>query len=493
MAKVVGIDIRATHVRAVLLRTSFRSPPAIERMLEVDRTGLGSLEQALQIVAVQLGQHSDSVAISIEGENAFMHRLKIPATAAKRLDEVLPFELEAQVPVDVDELVFDYHRLRHAPKDGPLIVLTAAARTEFVRDKIALVQRALGREPERIGCGPLPLANLAQLSPELAGPGPVALVDLGGGRTEVVLVAEREPVFTRTLSRGVAGLPETAPALAAELRQTFGAWLAQGNEPVHTVYLVGGGAAAPGAEAYLSHELGIEVKPLPTLAVEGVPPEELPNLPRFAKAISLALGLGARPADLNLRAGPLAYQRGYGFLKEKVPLLSGLGAAILISFVFSTWAEMRALDRNNQVLTKALESLSMDVLGQKTADPEEATQLLQRAQRTAETDPMPHMDAFDVIVEISKAIPLSMTHDIEEFDMHRGHVKVHGVVGSASDAQAIAGAMKERECFDEVKISKITQVINSDRQKYVLEFDVLCPSDEGAKKKKKSGSKEDSE
>ena len=35
---------------------------------------------------------------------------------------------------------------------------------------------------------------------------------------------------------------------------------------------------------------------------------------------------------------------------------------------------------------------------------------------------MPRMDAFDVMVEISKAIPTSVTHDIEELDMQRGHV-----------------------------------------------------------------------
>jgi len=36
-----------------------------------------------------------------------------------------------------------------------------------------------------------------------------------------------------------------------------------------------------------------------------------------------------------------------------------------------------------------------------------------------------------------------------------------------------------------VKISKISQVVNSDRQKYVLEFDVKCPGDASTKKTKK--------
>jgi general secretion pathway protein L len=77
---------------------------------------------------------------------------------------------------------------------------------------------------------------------------------------------------------------------------------------------------------------------------------------------------------------------------------------------------------------------------------------------------------------------MSVTHDVEELDMQRGHVKINGVVGSTQDAQLVAGGMKAHRCFSDVKISKITQVVNSDRQKYVLEFDVKCPEDSAKKK-----------
>jgi general secretion pathway protein L len=91
-----------------------------------------------------------------------------------------------------------------------------------------------------------------------------------------------------------------------------------------------------------------------------------------------------------------------------------------------------------------------------------------------------------VMVELSKVIPLSVTHDIEELDVQRGHVKVSGVVGSTADAQLVAGGMKAHRCFSDAKISKITQVVNSDRQKYVLEFDLKCPEDAAKKKKPKA-------
>ncbi|MCK6533850.1 MAG: pilus assembly protein PilM [Polyangiaceae bacterium] len=486
MARLVGIDFRASHVRAVVLHTSYRRV-AIERMLEVDVAAFGDLEQALAACALPLMQHSESVSVAMDGEQAFLHRLKLPGTAMKQLAEVIPFELEAQIPVDFDELVYDYRVLRRAGAGQPVVVLSAAARIEHVRARIEQVARVLGRPVERMAVGPLPLANLASVCPELAAQGPLALVDLGGKHTEIVVLAGGEPVFARTLSRGVAGLPESAPALASDLRQTAAAFAAQGGEPLSQIYLIGGGAAAPGAEAYLSHELGVPVGPLPRLGIEGVPPELADAMPRFAKAISIALGMSGRARDLDLRRGPLAFQRGYGFIKERVPLLTGLGVAILVSFAFAAWAELRTLGHDEEVLSRALATLSKDVLGQETTDPEEAKALLDKALGKDEVDPRPQVDAFDVMVEISKAVPSSVTHDIEELDVQRGHVKINGVVGSAEDAQTVASNLKNARCFNDVKISKVTQVINSDRQKYVLELEVKCPEDKRPKKKTEGG------
>ena len=41
------------------------------------------------------------------GARAAIHRLPLPATAQKQLGDVLAFELEAQVPFDLESAVFD--------------------------------------------------------------------------------------------------------------------------------------------------------------------------------------------------------------------------------------------------------------------------------------------------------------------------------------------------------------------------------------------------
>jgi general secretion pathway protein L len=485
MGRYIGIDIGSSHVRALLLSTGYKRI-AIEAVQEVAIDAAESLEHAIRACASSMLPHSDGIAVAIEGDTAFVHRMKLPLTARKQLEAVLPFELESQMPVDMSELVYDYRVLRGDATREAIDIIAALARTEQVKERIELVKRALGREPERVGCGSLVLANLALLTSELRGKSPIALVDLGSRRTEVTVLRDGEPLFVRTLSRGVAGLPESAGALIADLRQTFLAFLSKEDIPVDSVILVGGGASASGADQYLSHELGVPVRALPTFQINPPLPDVVLALPRFAKALALAAGLSGKAVDMNLRSGPLAYQRGFGFLKERAPLLAGLTAATLVSFLFASWASLRALSREHEELVQSLAAQSQLILGEELSDSDSVSEAIDRAKTKDEPDPMPHMDAFDTIVELSGAIPTSVVHDIEEFDMQRAHVKVNGVVGTTAEAQNISGKMAENRCVSDAKIAKISQQVGSDRQKYVLEFDLKCPEDAGPKKKPKA-------
>jgi general secretion pathway protein L len=311
----------------------------------------------------------------------------------------------------------------------------------------------------------------------------VVLLDLEQHTSDVLILSGGEPVFARTLSRGTAGLPGSAPLLARELRQTLAAWRNLGGDPPAGLYLVGGGVSARGAEQYLSAELGVSILPLPAPRIEGLNAEQSAALPRFAKALALAIGLTGRGKSLNLRRGALEAERSYPFLREKIPILAGLGTAIAMSFTFSIIAEVRSLSAERATLVAALSGASRDVLGEETDDPVRARELLEQGPGGADEDPMPRVDAFDVMVQLSKAVPAEVTHDVLELDVNKNHVTLQGTVPSVSDAQAIAEKLKEHRCFRDVKVGRTTQFADN-KQKYTLELELRC---EDKKKKKGSG------
>ncbi len=476
MAKYLGIDVGSTSVRAVLVRTSYRRI-SIEAMNETDLAAAPTLADVIRLVAAPLVSPGESIAVNLEGERTFIRTIEIPAAAQKQLLEVLPYELESELPFEFSEAVYDHALLRHGSHEDAVPVFAVVARTEDVRARIALVKDATGEEPERIAPGGLALASLGAIVPELAAAGPVAIIDLEDMRSEMVILERGEAVFARTISRGTAGLPASAGALVREFKQSLAAWRVNDGTRPEIVYLVGSGAGAPGAREFFQGELGMEVAPLPPVHVDDADEAKLAAVPRFAKALSLAVALGSRGKGYNLRRGPLAYERGYGFLREKVPLLSGLFAVVIFSFLFATWAELRSLGQERETLEAALSSVTKDIFGEATSDPQRATELLDKSTIAADDDPLPHVDAFDVMVQLSQAVPESITHDVEELDVQRAHVTVHGIVPTIPDAQQIATTLKTVRCFQDVKIVRTNQELGGDRQKYALEFDLKCPAE----------------
>lgn len=488
----LGIDIGSASVKVAVVRSSYRKV-GLGRLVAVDvATGGTTAEVVRTAVARALEgekQGADAVAVAIDGSRAAIHRLVLPGTAQKELASVLSFELEAQVPFDLDGAVFDWRILARGTDDGQLPIVAAVARVEDVRSRIDVVREAIGQEPERVGVGAFTLGALMPYLAGLAEVEAVAIVDLGAKASEVIVFERGDPVFARTLSCGTEGLPATAARLARDIRVSFAGHQSQGGAPPSRVYLCGGGAFVSGAEGFLSGELGIPVRILPAPDLEpSNPGGETPReLPRYAKAMALALALEGRGVGMNLRRGVLAFERGFAWMREKVPVLAGLGAVLLVSFVFSAWSRLHAVHAERGALESALGSVTKEVLGSEATSAQDAQDLLTKEAALSDEDPMPHIDAFDVMVLLSEAIPTSMTHDVEELDVQKGHATLRGIVGSIPDAQSISATLSDERCLDDVKIKSTSQAIGSDRQKYVMEFDLKCPEDVRAAAKRKKG------
>ena len=153
--------------------------------------------------------------------------------------------------------------------------------------------------------------------------------------------------------------------------------------------------------------------------------------------------------------------------------------------MFSAWSRLHAVHKERDALQTALGTVTKEVLGTEATSVDEAQELLSKEAALTDEDPLPYADGFDVMVRLSEAIPSTMVHDIEELEVQKTHVSVRGIVGSIPDAQAIEATLSDEKCLNDVKIKNTTQAVGTDRQKYVLEFDLKCPEDVKAPAKKK--------
>src|SRR4051812_47119576 len=121
MAKYLGIDVGSSFVRAVSVRTSYRRT-FIEATSEVDLGAAPTVEEVIRLAVAPLVSPGESIAVNLEGERTFMRRIDIPAAAQKQLTEVLPYELESELPFELADAVYDHATLRRANDEADVPV-----------------------------------------------------------------------------------------------------------------------------------------------------------------------------------------------------------------------------------------------------------------------------------------------------------------------------------------------------------------------------------
>ncbi|APS00025.1 pilus assembly protein PilM [Pajaroellobacter abortibovis] len=428
----------------------------------------------------------DGIAIALHGSQTAIRNIVFPLQTKRRLKEILPFELEGELPFDLSEAVFDYRILDQRKDPSSLSLIVGIARIEIVKRWIEMVQQAIAVEPHVVGVGAFPLVHLSPFISKQSQEEPIAFLDLRQEDSDLLILVNNKPVFARTLSSGTNHLLDGSTLLTHDFSLSMAGYQAAGGvlpaqlilcgDAIHSLDQLSEQFKIPTEIFSLSNsEKGERL-----LLNETINPGDLP---KFAKAIGLALSLRTNSQALNLRQGSLAYERKFEWLKTQIPVLVTMGLIVWLHLLFSLGAHMYVASKEEKRLVDSLSAVTREVLGEETQDAVQANELLSSLMNIQDQDPMPHADAFDVMVRLAEVVPPSMVHNIEELDVQKGRVVVHGIVSSIPEAQAIASSLSKLACFSDVKIASTHQAIGSERQKYTLEFEIKCPIDVKSKKK----------
>src|SRR5208283_4351189 len=167
MPRILGLDLGSYAVKAVVLDVG-RST-SLAGWAEI-RRGEGALpESLLAALAALRAEHpwqTDQVVVAMPGTSLATHALVLPFKDAKRLEAALPFEVESQLPVELEDVVFDY-QLGQRTEQGTELLVGVAQKSE-VRSLLALLSQA-GFEPRVVTHPALVYRSLFVGRPELLG------------------------------------------------------------------------------------------------------------------------------------------------------------------------------------------------------------------------------------------------------------------------------------------------------------------------------------
>jgi general secretion pathway protein L len=524
----LGLDLGARAVKAVLLESSYRGFSVLgQAIVPLEPAGEGEPLQARQAAALQRllaeqGWKPDGCVATVPGATLASHVITLPFTDPRRIAQTLAFEVEAQIPWELDDAAWDWEPLgvRGASTDlwvavGPraelgelLAVLAGAGIDPRVVSPPAAVLSALfapgvlAREPPQAG----------------AAPACEAILDLGQGRTHLCVTLGGQLVAARTIPFGTAtvaralgrdlGLPEAEAALllaavpggeplpaplealaleprfeealgralvplVREVRSSLRAWRARvGPTAVTALWLAGGLGRRPELAARLAPEIEGPVAPLALAGPAGSIPEALAGNVALALAAALRGHLGSRAGRVNLRRGTFAFTRDFEHLKGKVARLAVAAGAILLLAVASQVVKIYTLSRQEGAVDRALCDAEEKVLKKCYPNYEEALSALRG--RGVPGASIPKTSAVDVLDDLSRRMPEGVPLKLEKIDITDRKLHLQGIADAAEHVDKLVASLHGSKCFADARSGGARKRVSDGKFEFSIDSALGC-------------------
>ncbi|HWN65244.1 MAG TPA: type IV pilus assembly protein PilM [Candidatus Binatus sp.] len=307
---------------------------------------------ALREMMHELHIKRGTVNYAIAAQSVFLRFVKLPLVDEEKIDRIIGFEAQQNVPFPINEVVWDY-QLVGGGSDEQVRVVIVAIKADYLEDVNAAIEES-GLQIDKIGLATTGLYNAFRYNySELSGCS--LLVDIGARTTNLVFI-EPGNVFFRNIPIGGNSITAAIakefgePFGAAELRKKRDGFVSlggvyseaadsdvarvskiarntmtrlhtelmrsithyraqqQGSRP-ERIFLCGGSAGMPYMREFFHEKLKVPIEffnPLRNVAAVGSAP--VPELARSAYLLGEVVGLALRnmsscPMELNLLPG----------------------------------------------------------------------------------------------------------------------------------------------------------------------------------------------
>jgi general secretion pathway protein L len=469
--RTLALEIGSTTIRGVLVESSLRAQRVLGTYT-VPHHGPDTLAADIRALTSTHGLQWDEVMAALPGTCATHRFLTLPFRDRKRLDQIVPFELESHLPFDLDESVVDYQVL--GEHDGQTLVLAALAPKETVRAYLAALVAA-GVEPRVLDLAPLAPLNL--LRQHRTPVGEAVLVIAERDQTTLALLHGGRLTGLRTLDRGATTAADVGD-LAREIHWTVTALSPNGALQEATVWIGGASAAVDGLGAALGRVLGIATRSLDELAVDAVPATMRRDQAPFATALGLALReRGATGGfGIDFRRGEFTYHHERDALWQ---MLAGTGVLALVAVLLMVAAfvvEGRRLGGQRDTVRAEMRALftaampgTTTIVNEKAQLEAEVAALEKRRQRYGRLAPSASR-AIDLLRGLTVGVPDDVGLDIQELALDDETMRVRGSTRTYEGVEAIKRSLEGRPEFRAVQAKDVRASVDGQRVAFGLDL-----------------------
>ncbi len=459
---ILGVDFRKDSISAVLIRGSYKgvwidahAHVFLERPEDLEK----GFTSCLEIVSDQVNLPTVCV-VALPSDQFFYRNITLPFTDPRKIDQMLPYELEQGLPVPADDLMIDFIPVRHAMPEKKLTsrfgqLFGFASRAASTRILAAAIEKTRltaylsclkqsGLEPERIVPGGYALSLC--LIHATDSPSNWLLVDADKTHTALFLVLSRTLTVIRAFPGS--GSSPSAEFLFPLIQQTL--LSASEDILIEQIFLAGGlsdaSANASAVASVLSDKCDLPVHPVNLVGDAGVrlksalPANWRPETGDSALGTALARMNGF--PGLNLRKGAFGLRTSWGACRSgllRTAIIAGL--AVLAAFAYvriDTQVLEKQLDVLNrqigQVLTGTFPEITtiVEPLHQMRTHVQNAQRQIPGSNRKGQT-----FRLVDLIGRISSRIPENVAVELIRFVYEDSIIQLTGHTDSFNSVEEI--------------------------------------------------------
>jgi general secretion pathway protein L len=520
MARVLGLDLGSHTVKGVIVETTYRGATVkayLTAPVPPDGSSLDRLKAALPKLVEQGAALVDTVVVSLPGTTLATHPISLPFSDPKKIESTLAFEVESQLPYDLDDAVYD-HQVGSSDEKGAQLLVGVARKTEL-KPTLDLLREAK-LDPRIVTHAGLVYQSLLHTLPGtlVEGDGAVAILDLGHERCSVAIGKPGGVVeFARTFAGGgwaltkalstefKISLPDAqawkeehgavgTEVVGAEAERAAGAFMraiqpvlrdlrsslksynARSHRPIGALLLCGGTSKLRGLPEQLGRDLNLPTRllelPAETRDVLGVGRQEA------AQAYALALrgtATGAKAPRFNLRRGEFGFKSDFDFASDKFGQMAAFAVVLFVLLIASGIVRNSVLERREKQVDAVLCDVTQRILGKCEKDFTIALSLLKGQESPAAG--IPPRTAATLLAELTSHVPPDMKVTFDQVVIDLDRISLRSETENSKTLEELIAALKTYKCFKEVNEGRVEKSKDGTKVNTRLDIQVECPAE----------------
>ncbi len=196
------------------------------------------IASAIREIMADRGIKPGPVLLSVSGQSVFSRFVKLPPVDTEKVDQIIRYEAQQNVPFPIEEVVWDYQLIGGA--GGEIDVMLAAVKAEIIEQVTDAIEQA-GLDPDLVDVAPMALYNAVRYNYSDL-PRCTLVVDIGARSTDLIFI-EQGRVFSRSI-------PVAGNAITQQIMTEFGLSFADAEElkKAHAFVAFGGAYEGPKSE-----------------------------------------------------------------------------------------------------------------------------------------------------------------------------------------------------------------------------------------------------